>query len=193
MPPPPVVTLTIAQKIDVINAFENKQATVKELQLKYKCGKSQIYKLIKDRHDFKEKWQKSVLSDNAKRKSRYNGKHDKLNELVHKWLTQVRSKNIPVTGPMMKAAALKIAAELSIDSFSASNGWLECFRKRHNIKWSQINGEASDVNPVLVNNWPAKLASLISRYELCDIANADETALFFRAIPNKTLAFKGDR
>jgi hypothetical protein len=42
---------------------------------------------------------------------------------------------INVTGSLLKEMALKFSADLKIDSFKASNGWLDCFIKRHNRYW----------------------------------------------------------
>lgn len=45
----------------------------------------------------------------------------------------------------------------------------------------------------MVSNWIEKLPDLLGQYKLEDIANCDETALFFRAMPNKSLRFKGEK
>jgi len=62
----------------------------------------------------------------------------------------------------------------------------------HNIVCKQINGEANDVNQDTVENWKRKLSVLIKVYEAKDIYNADETGLFFKGIPTKSLKIKGD-
>lgn len=45
----------------------------------------------------------------------------------------------------------------------------------------------------IVSDWHEKIPSIIAGYDKKDIANADETALFFRAIPPKSLALKGQK
>ena len=50
------------------------------------------------------------------------------------------------------------------EDFTASNGWLESFKRRHQIMWRG--------------------------YEPHNIANGDETRLFFQAVPSKTLFSK---
>ncbi|KAI4472174.1 hypothetical protein MML48_1g05654 [Holotrichia oblita] len=86
-----------------------------------------------------------------------------------------------------------IAKRLQKNDFKASNGWLECFRKRHGISHKHICGEAKDVNNETVEEWKNKLQDIIKGYEPCDIANCDETGLLFRALPSKTLALKSDK
>ena len=40
--------------------------------------------------------------------------------------------------------------------------------------------------------WRSGLSACLSTYEPCNIFNTDETALFFKALPDKTIVFKGD-
>ena len=42
-----------------------------------------------------------------------------------------------------------------------------------------------------MHDWSSTLQSLLLEYSLQDIFNADETVLFFRLLPDKTLEFKG--
>jgi hypothetical protein len=44
-----------------------------------------------------------------------------------------------------------------------------------------------------VSEYKPELLELISSYELKNIYNADETGLFFRALPTKSLAVKGEK
>ncbi|KAJ4438141.1 hypothetical protein ANN_14080 [Periplaneta americana] len=105
------------------------------------------------------------------------------------WFSRIRSQNVPVSGPMILAKALEFAAELGDSEFKASNGWLEKFRKRHDITFRSICGESSSVDMETVTSWKEKLPSLISGYSSENIFNADETGLVFPALPDIT--FKG--
>jgi len=58
---------------------------------------------------------------------------------------------------------------------------------RHQIVFNELCGESSDVNRETIEEWAAKLPSIIQGYEPENIANGDETGLFFRALPNKSL------
>ena len=63
-----------------------------------------------------------------------------------KWFQEVRKRNIPLSGPVIKAKALKYATDLEIEDFKASEGWLDKFKARHNIKFKQISGESASVD-----------------------------------------------
>ncbi|GBM71365.1 hypothetical protein AVEN_35346-1 [Araneus ventricosus] len=101
-------------------------------------------------------------------------RHEKyvdINETVLEWFKTVRSKKIPVSGPMIQHKAKELANALGIENFSASNGWLDRFRIRNNITFRSLCGEAADVDP-----------------SLCE----ELLALFFRALPNKSMIQKSE-
>jgi hypothetical protein len=57
----------------------------------------------------------------------------------------------------------------------ASTGWLDSFKKRHNIVWNGVCGESKDVDESAVSEYKPKLLEMISPYEPKNIYNADET------------------
>ena len=42
----------------------------------------------------------------------------------------LRSENVPISGPMLKEKAIEFAKEMSVESFQASEGWLEKWKNR---------------------------------------------------------------
>ena len=91
----------------------------------------------------------------------------------------------------MKEEALLIAKKLSpSSSFKESNGWLESFKKRHNIKHMTVSGECGDVPEETVTGWFERVAVLLTGYKPEDVWNTDETGCFYRALPDKTLSDK---
>ena len=93
---------------------------------------------------------------------------------------------------MIQEQALLLSAELGDDDFTASNGWLQRWQQRHNVHLAVICGEAADVDQGTVDDWRVRLPSICKAYQLCDIFNADETGLFFRALPTRSMVAKGD-
>ena len=45
-----------------------------------------------------------------------------------------RERNIPISGPMLQEEARLIAERLENSRFKPSNGWLQSFKARHNLK-----------------------------------------------------------
>jgi hypothetical protein len=119
--------------------------------------------------------------------------NEEINEAVWEWFTNARSKNIHISGPMVQSEALAVAKSLWNDQFKASTGWLDNFKKRHNIVWNGVCGESKDVDDSVVSEYKPKLLELISPYEPKNIYNADETGLFFQALPTKSFVVKGEK
>jgi hypothetical protein len=65
--------------------------------------------------------------------------------------------------------ALKFASDLNVESFKASNGWLESLNKRYNIVFGTMRGERGDVNDTVVDDWKQKLPTLCTGYDAKDI------------------------
>ena len=62
------------------------------------------------------------------------------------------------------------------------------FKKRNNIKQYRVTGEAGSAPIEDLPKYREELQSLISQYSLEDVYNADETALYWKLEPRKSLA-----
>jgi len=114
--------------------------------------------------------------------------------VVYKWFQDVRSRNVPLTGPLIREKALEFAKMLKVENFQASVGWLNRFRERYGVLSKCISGEASDVPMNSVNEWRnGEVAALIKKYNPDDVFNADEAGVFFQLELKRTLAQKGDK
>lgn len=91
-------------------------------------------------------------------------------------------------GPLVKLKVKEIAESLGYGNVRTSDGCLFKFRNRHSIKFTVITEEADSVK--LEDAFFDKVPSFLWRYRLKDGYNAAETGLFYREIPEETLAFK---
>ncbi|GFR58720.1 tigger transposable element-derived protein [Elysia marginata] len=73
-----------------------------------------------------------------------------------------------------------------------SGGWLDRFKLRHGIVMKAVSGEAASAKRVDTTAWEAELQDILKKFEPRDIYNADETGLFYKCLPNKSLAFQGE-
>ena len=55
----------------------------------------------------------------------------------------------------------------------------------------KLSGEAGAVDKVVIKNWQEELPKIIAGYDVGDIFNCDETALFFKQLTNKSLVNHG--
>ena len=127
------------------------------------------------------------------RKRMHSVKHEDLDSAVYCWFLQVRERKLPVSSHILKEKAKKFAAAFGIEDFHCSNGWVDCFKQQHDLRFRAISGEKGEVSNDTTSNWLKDvLPKLIEGYQPTDIYNTDETGLFYQLIPNKTLARKED-
>lgn len=112
-------------------------------------------------------------------------KYDDVDQGTFTWFCIARSFNIPVSGPLIQAKALARAINPET-TFTASNGWLKKFLRRHEIVFRIISGEGAETDSTIVADWLTKLPEIHASYKPEDIFNIDETGLFYRQTPRKS-------
>ena len=65
-----------------------------------------------------------------------------LNEALYSWYLLAVSKNVYPDGLILTENAKEIGSRIGIDDFKASNGWLDSWKKKHNIRKMTISGES---------------------------------------------------
>ena len=183
-------SLPLSDKVQVVSLSE-KGTSVRKIAQQFGVGKTQIQSIILNKQSILQDFEDGAPAE-KKRKMRQTG-NERINELMYEWFKTARSKNIPVSGSLLKEKALLFAAELNNTSFKASNGWLESFRQRHGIKFNVLSGESADVDEGLATGWKERPPTLCEGYQPQDIFNVDESGFFYRALPEKSLTLKGEQ
>lgn len=179
-------SLTAADKLKLLSDYDRGKSR-DELCAELKLPKSTLYRIIQN----KEKIRSQCIDGKGKLKRLRSAEYPELENCISTWIKQVRNKNIPISGPMIKEKAREFASKLSIDNFSASNGWLEGFKRRNDIVFKNICGESNAVDNYDCNQWIKNLPALLQDFSPDNIFNADEAGLFYKCLPDKTFTFKG--
>jgi hypothetical protein len=79
------VALSLNKKVKVIEAKEKDKLLVREIIMRFKCGKTQLYNTLKQKDKIMYKWLQG--KGKMKRKAKVTG-----NEVVWEWFTNARSK-----------------------------------------------------------------------------------------------------
>jgi hypothetical protein len=179
--------IDIETKLAIVN--DAISLTQTELTAKYDLAKSTIATIVGDKAKILQYFQQNVASPSSKRLR--GSDYGDVEEAVMLWFEKATKTNVTVDGPLVKAQALKYATMLGHTEFKASCGWLENFKKRQQISWKRIVGEAGLTDGNVTQNYISNvLPALIKTYNANDIFNADETALYYKAMPDKTLFYK---
>lgn len=180
--------LTLKEKYDIIQKMKSgvKQSDIcRELNL----PKSTVCIIWKKREEILSAYGKV----NAKCKRLRKSAHEGVDRGLLQWFTQKRQENVPLSGPILQEKASEMGSKIEGKSFECSRSWIERFKKRHCITGGKIIGESASVDMSVVNNWFTTVwPDLRKNYGSTDIFNADETGLFYKLTPDKTLKFVGE-
>ena len=116
-----------------------------------------------------------------------------INNAVILWFQRAREIGIPISGPMLQTVAMEFSNKMNIPGFAASNGWLDAFKTRYNIKQKAITGESQDADKQSAEEFRGRYQDIVREYSDADIFNADELGLLYRCLPDKSLAFVQDQ
>ena len=141
--------------------------------------------ILKQRDVLKKEWENN--GSKSKTRFTYVCKYSDVNELTFEWFKHAKAKNVPISGPIICEKAISVAEKLEITDFKASIGWHNSFKLRNNITYLKVCGESADVNCVLVDDFKSRVPDILSGYAPENVFHCDETGLFFRSLPDKTL------
>ncbi|VDK70260.1 unnamed protein product [Litomosoides sigmodontis] len=127
-----------------------------EIEEKYGVSKLQIADVLSNRISiFRTNW--SDLFTLKRRRTVY----VRLNMQMWNFFCQCRDQKIWLNGRQLKEQALKIAHELGLHSFKASEGWLDSFKRRHCIDLKTMTGK-----PVIYEADPEEANSINDGLEI---------------------------
>ncbi|XP_053235427.1 tigger transposable element-derived protein 1-like isoform X2 [Podarcis raffonei] len=129
----------------------------------------------------------------------------KAEKALYLWLEDMNGQGLPVDGNMMREKALDLYAlfkpltdegrPCDEKEFKASQGWLNSFRNRFNLKNGHSPGEAAPTDKQAVKPYSKQLKKLIEEkgYLPEQVFNAGETGLFWKKMPSHTYISKAER
>ena len=186
--------LILQQKYQLIKEAE-KDPTLRARKLaeQFHCGKTQVCTIIKNKASMVELYESNAPSNlrRCSHKRSQTSQFTEVNDLLYEWYLVAVRKNIYPDGLTLCEKAREIVKRLELSDFKASNGWLEKWKARHNIKKMIISGESGEVSGKTVESWKERLPEIVEGYKAEDIWNMDESGCFWKALPDKGLAQKG--
>ncbi|KAL0852532.1 hypothetical protein ABMA27_017022 [Loxostege sticticalis] len=178
MNPPPIKkrkrnVLSIDTKSQILGQHD-KGTIVSSLAREHNLGEQTVRDLIKNRGKIEEFVSKSdSFTSITGRKTIKESTFQDRDDLMAKWFLQKRA-GVPVLRHMCTSQA----------------GWLNRFEHRHGIRELAIQGEKLSADTSAIAEFRVKLKGVIEEHKLllCQIYNADETGLYWRAMPTRTPA-----
>ena len=168
-------------------AEKNPKAGLRKLADEFKSGKTQISTILRDKERILDLYEANASGDSHSRKRKRTSRFSDVNDALYEWYCLAKSKDLYPDGPLLMEKAKEISEHLGFKAgiFKASNGWLECWKKQHNIRRLVICGESGDISGETVTSWKERVPEIVNNYAPKDVWNLDETGLFWRALPEK--------
>lgn len=168
--------LPLQEKIDLIKEKE-RGSSHRQLSERFRISIGSVSNIVKRKLEYTEDYETN-RNKKINRRCREDSNQD-VNEGVYEWFVAQRSKNIPISGPILQEYARNYAQTFDQKTtFKASNGWLDRFRTRFNITFRAISGESRSVDENTIIDWRSRLGSIIEHYDPKNVFNRDETGLF---------------
>ena len=180
--------LTVDDKIESLLAVEKGEKKV-SVAARFDVPANTLSTWIKN----KDKIFSTYDGSNPARKRQRSSNFADLEQALFQWFKQARTNAVAISGPILSMQAQKFADALGIADFHCFSGWLDRFKQRHGISGKCVTGESAAVTDDLTYDWKtSSLPVILKQYSPKDVYNMDETAIFFRLTPDKTLTFKED-
>lgn len=112
-----------------------------------------------------------------------------MENVLYKWFLKQRERNEIVNKALIMQRARELHSKFTPDkNFNASEGWFSNFKRRYGIRFLQISGEKLSSPVELIDPFKIKLKETMEKMEISldQLYNADESALFWKLLPNKT-------
>lgn len=133
----------------------------------------------------------SAYEENLKRISK--DKLASLNDKLEAWFNNMEAKDAVLTDLHLIQKAKSIAQTEKLDlpkSFNFSTTWLLRFKRKRQIGLEVMHGEAAGVDSVGIAQCRTHLPVILSQFNINDIYNFDESGLFYRQLPTRSLMRK---
>lgn len=191
------VSLTIQQKLCMIDKLE-KGASVKQMMAEYNVGDQTVRDTLKKKDQLLKFATSSDVSSLSRkqRKTLKKSTYAELDAALLEWFLQQRATGNPINGLICAAKAKYFFDALGLEgNFNASSGWLTRFKQRHGIRELSIQGELLSGDQTSAEQFVKDFEMFVLEegYLPEQLFNADETGLYWKCLPSKTLAHESEK
>ncbi|GIX92810.1 hypothetical protein CDAR_286711 [Caerostris darwini] len=188
--------MSIELKREIIEKHEQGVRVV-DLSRQYGRSTSMICSVLKRKESIKSVTPAKGLTIISKLRTTL---HENMEKLLMVWMTEKQLQGDTLTqtiicekaraiyGDLLKQTPQTSIDEASEESFKASRGWFEYFKKRSGIHSVVRHGEAASSDMKAAEDYIKTFSDLIKAqgYISQQVFNCDETGLFWKKMPNRT-------
>nr|XP_020665086.1 tigger transposable element-derived protein 1 [Pogona vitticeps]XP_020665087.1 tigger transposable element-derived protein 1 [Pogona vitticeps] len=191
--------IDLEMKMKIINEYEAGKK-VKEIARDLELAHSTVSTILKDKNRVKEAVKASVGFKAIITRQRKGLIHE-MEKLLAIWFDDQIRKRMPMSLIIIQAKARSIfetlkgrEGEESTETFTASHGWFQRFRRRFNLHNRSVSSEAASLDIDAAEKFVDQFDKIIEegRYHPEQIFNVDKTELFWKKMPGRSYIYKED-
>ncbi|XP_059580411.1 tigger transposable element-derived protein 1-like [Alligator mississippiensis] len=189
--------IDLEMKMKIINDYEAGKK-VKAIARDLELARLTISMILKDKDRVKEAVQAST-GFKAIITRQWKGLIHEMEKLLVIWFDDQIQKRMPMSLLIIQAKARSIfetlkarEGEESTETFTASHGWFQWFRRRFNVHNRNISSEAASADVEAAEKFVDQFDEIIEKggYRPEQIFNVDETGLFWKKMPERSYIHK---
>ena len=179
-------SLTAAQKKEIcLKKISTPFLKQKELANEYEVSEGMVSDILKE----KDRWLAIDLNSfqvGLQREKKV--AFPIIEEALTIWVETALQNGLIITDNILSTKALGFAFLLKEEKFKGSDGWIDNFKKRHNLRQYNIHGEAASAPLQDLDTMRENLRETLKEYDPENIFNCDETGLFWKMKPSRTIS-----
>lgn len=130
-------SFTFKEKLAILKRLENDPVNV--ISKEFNVNERTLRRWKNQRNEIETMSKKENISNHKKNRSPAN---EELDDALYIWFLQARTSGIPISGTILKRKAIEINDELGGDkSFKASDGWIDKWKHRKDIRSLKVTGK----------------------------------------------------
>ena len=190
--------ITLETKYEMIKLYEGGE-TINSISKKFDMSTSTVSTIMKAKEKFLAKIKEAQpLNSTWIRTKETNSLIPRMETLLTAWINdQTQRLHMPVSQAVICTKALSLFKDLCQkenleESFVASNGWFQRYKKKANWHSIRVQGESASADEDSAKKFPQELKNIIEEgnFTSSQIFNVDETGLFWKRMPGRTFISK---
>lgn len=187
--------ISLETKVAIIKRLDGGDRMV-NVASSYNMNRSTIGTIYKNKDRIMEYAKNAVPMQSTIISKRRGQLFEEMERLLAMWLEHQSQSRVPLSLMLIQEKAKSIFEDLKAkagesaadESFIASHGWFHRFKKRANLHHVALSGEAASADKDAAEQFIATLKELIEKEGFLpqQVFNVDETALYWKKMPEKT-------
>ncbi|XP_053980802.1 jerky protein homolog-like [Hylaeus anthracinus] len=188
---------TVAKRLEIVQKIE-KGVSVEQLIAEYGISKRTVFRYKQTASSIREYAKKAYNTMDLKKRMKL--LYEDVDDRLYTWILEKQASGEVLTDTILQNKARAMHEESDGPSkFTASRGWLRCFKRRHNVHMKSLSpihvGRPLNTYELAAKTFLKELSAILDKEDISEenIYNMDETSLMWKALPRKILARERDK